>query len=70
MDDFSKASEIEYMEEQAERRHREMIEEQRKTKDVAAQKSEDKKKIKRTRRILRDENGRFIAAEEIIEEEI
>ena len=70
MDDFSRADEVERMERQAERRHREMLKEQKKSQEIALQESRNKKKIKRARRILRDEKGNFIAAEEIIEEEV
>lgn len=51
-----------------ERRHRELLAEQRRHNELIEQKQKKHKKIKRTRRILRDENGKFIAAEEIIEE--
>ena len=47
-----------------------MLKEQKKSQEIALQESRNKKKIKRTRRILRDEKGNFIAAEEIIEEEV
>lgn len=70
MDDFSRADEVERMERQAERRHKEMLEEQKKSQEIVLQESKNKKKINRTRRILRDEKGKFIAAEEIIEEEV
>ena len=64
------AHEYEHSEYECERRHREMLEERKRHNEIMEKKKPDapKKKIKRTRRILRDEKGRFIAAEEIIEE--
>lgn len=78
-DQCCKADEFEYHEYEAERRHRERMEEERRHNEVMERKNAAAKrtsrnntsaptKVKRTRRILRDAKGRFIAAEEIIEE--